>query len=171
MAQSLKQTKLQTKFNISTGVLIGSMLLGSLVAFVMMQKVSHLSTSVAEQRVPLLSGIRDLRAEVVRSTPSLNAYLLFGIDPSLAGRYKEERTKDWARVEDEVKHLEAMNAQFDLGADKSRIEAIVKETRTLGESEAKVEQMAIGQGSDAAGQAYDLLRVDVADHESKLNAL
>jgi methyl-accepting chemotaxis protein len=171
MAQGLKQTKLQTKFNISTGVLIGSMLLGSLVAFVMMQKVSHLSTSVAEQRVPLLSGIRDLRAEVVRSTSSLKAYLLFGIDPSLAGRYKEERTKDWSRVEEEIKHLEAMNAQFDLGADKSRIEAIVKETRTLGDSEAKVEQMAIGQGSDAAGQAYDLLRVEVADHESKLNAL
>lgn len=171
MAQSLNQTKLQTKLSISTAVLIGSMLLGSLVAFLMMQKVSRLSTSVAEQRVPLLSGIRDLRAEVLRSTSSLKSYLLFGIDPSLAGRYREERTKDWARVEEASKRLEELNSKFDLGADKARIEALVKETHTLGELESKVEQMAIGQGSDAAGQAYDLLRVDVADHESKLNTL
>lgn len=171
MAQSLNQTKLQTKFSISTGVLIACMLLGSLVAFFMMQRVSRLSTSVAEERVPLLSGIRDLRAEVDLSTSSLKSYLLFGIDPALAGRYKDERTKNWAHVEEEVKRLEQMNAKYDLGADKSRIEAIVKEARTLGESEAKVEQMAIGAGSDAAGQAYDLLRVDVADHELKLNNL
>lgn len=171
MAQSLNQTKLQTKFSISTGVLIASMLLSSLVAFVFMQRVSRLTTSVSEERVPLLSGIRDLRAEVDLSTSSLKSYLLFGIDPSLAGRYKDERTKNWARVEEEAKHLEEMNTKYDLGADKSRIEAIVQETRTLGASEAKVEQMAIGAGSDAAGQAYDLLRVDVADHESKLNNL
>jgi methyl-accepting chemotaxis protein len=171
MAQSLNQTKLQTKFSISTGVLIVSMLLGSLVAFFLMQRVSHLTTSVAEERVPLLSGIRDLRAEVDLSTSSLKSYLLFGIDPSLAGRYKDEREKNWAHVEEEASHLESMNAKYDLGADKAKIEAIVNETKSLGTSEAKVQTMAIGQGSDAAGQAFDLLRVDVAAHEAKLNAL
>ena len=171
MAQGLNQAKLQTKFNFSTAVLIACMLVGSLVAFFMMQRVSMLSTSVAEQRVPLLSSIRDLRAEVDLSTSSLKSYLLFGVDPSLAGRYKDERTKNWARVEDEIRNLEAMTRKYNLGADKAKIDAIAQETHALGESEAKVERMAIGAGSDAAGQAYDMLRVEVADHESKLNKL
>jgi len=171
MMQAQNQTKLRTKFNISTGVLIASMLLGSLVAFFMMQRVAQLSTSVAEQRVPLLSSIRDLRAEVDLSTSSLKSYLLFGIDASLAGRYREERAQNWARVEEEIKKLETMSQAHDLGADKAKIEAIAQETRTLGDAEAKVEKLAIGAGSDAAGQAYDMLRIQVADHESKLNAL
>ncbi len=165
------QSRLTNKLRISTGVLVVSMLAGSLIAYIRMREVSRHSSAVVTQLVPALNTVRDLRAHLNRSSSSLKSYLLFGVDPSLASRYKDEFARNWAETHTDTQALDALNRNFDLGADRARISSVLDETRKLETLENRVEQMAIGQGSDASGQAYDLLRSEVAEQESRVDAL
>lgn len=164
-------SKLTNKLRVSTGVLIISMLLGSLIAYVKMREVRQLSTNVVDQSVPLLNSVRDLRSDVNRTSSSLKSYLLFGVEPRMAARYHDERTSDWQAAHANMKTIEALAAKYDMGAVNGQLSAIAREAQAMEQAEERVEKMAVGQGSEAAGQAYDLLRVEIADHEAKLDGL
>ena len=82
----LTQSRLKTKLRVSTGALIAAMLVSSLIAYMKMRQVSQLSTSVVERCVPTVDAVRSLQTEIGRTTSALKSYLLFGIDPAMAGK-------------------------------------------------------------------------------------
>ena len=165
----LIHSRLTNKLRMSTGVLVVAMLASSCIAYVKMRQVSALSSSVVEKRVPTLDAVRALRRQIGGTTSSLKSYLLFGIDPALAGRYRDEWSKNWSEAHNSMQQVEELNGKLDLGEDRPRLSAILGECRSLEQSETAVEKMAIGQGGDASGQAFDKLRTEVADREAKLD--
>ena len=71
--------------------MIVAVTLGSICSYVKIRQAREISANVVNARVPLLDAIRNMRQNSFRSTSALKSYLLFGLDPEAAQRYKKER--------------------------------------------------------------------------------
>ena len=87
----------------------------------------------------------------------------------MAGRYREEWVTSWNDAHSSMQRIGILNAQLDIAGDRARLSTVLDAAKDLEQSEAVVQKMAIGQGGDASGQAFDKLRTDVADREAKLD--
>ncbi|TCK75400.1 methyl-accepting chemotaxis protein [Acidipila rosea] len=163
---SLAHWKLSNKLRLSTGVLVVAVLLGSLAAYVKMRQVSQLSESVAAARVPALTAVRDLRVAALASSSALKSYMLFGVDPTMASRYKQEFAASEAAGAEAIQHIESLRSQLDTLTGNAKIDLLLSEYRAFQQGQDRVEQMAVGQGSDATSKAFDLLQGEVADHDA-----
>jgi methyl-accepting chemotaxis protein len=160
------QLRLINKLRFSTGVLVVSILLGSMAAFLKMRQASQLAENVASEQIPALTAVRDLRVALLDSSNALKAYMLFGIDPSMASRYKTMLEKGRADASDAITRILARRQAIDAMAGSGQTDALLAEYRSFEQGQERVEAMAIGQGSDATSKAYDLLQGDVANHEA-----
>ena len=163
---SFTQSRLTNKLRLSTGVLVLSILLGSCAAYLKMRQASQLSESVAADQIPALSAVRDLRVALLDSSNALKAYMLFGIDPNMATRYRTMFEQSKAAANEAIAKIQAKRQIIDGMAGHDQVDAMLSEYRAFSEGEDRVATMAIGQGSDATSKAYDLLQGDVADHEN-----
>ena len=163
---SFTQSRLTNKLRLSTGVLVLSILLGSCAAYLKMRQASQLSESVATDQIPALSAVRDLRVALLDSSNALKAYMLFGIDPNMATRYRTMFEQSKAAANEAIAKIQAKRQIIDGMAGHDQVDAMLSEYRAFSEGEDRVATMAIGQGSDATSKAYDLLQGDVADHEN-----
>jgi methyl-accepting chemotaxis protein len=165
-AMTLTQSRLTNKLRLSTGVLLLSILLGSTAAYLKMRQASQLAENVTSQQIPALSAVRDLRAAILESSNALKAYMLFGIDPAMANRYKDLLEKSKAQAEDAVSRIAAQRDVIDSMTGTGQVDKLLNEYRAFEQGQQRVEAMAIGQGSDATSKAYDLLQGEVANHEA-----
>src|SRR5579885_674360 len=163
---SFTQSRLTNKLRLSTGILVLSILLGSFAAYLKMRQASHLSESVATDQIPALSAVRDLRIAMSDSSNALKAYMLFGIDPNMATRYRNMLEKSKAESRNAIAQIEARRQVIDTMAAHDQVDAMLSEYHAFAQGQERVEAMAIGQGSDATSKAYDLLQGEVADHEN-----
>lgn len=165
------QSRLTNKLRFSTGVLVLSILLGSTAAYLKMRQASRLAESVATEQIPALTAVRDLRVAVLDSSNALKAYMLFGIDPAMASRYKEVLEKSKADANDAVSRITAKRQIIDAMAGAGQVDSLLSEYHAFEQGQERVEAMAIGQGSDATSKAYDLLQGEVANHEAACRKL
>lgn len=163
---SFTQSRLTNKLRLSTGVLALSILLGSFAAYLKMRQASQLSESVASDQIPALSAVRDLRVALLDSSNALKAYMLFGVDPNMAARYRDMLEKSRTDSSQAISQIEARRQVIDNMAGAAQVEAMLNEYRAFEQGQQRVEAMAIGQGNDATSKAYDLLQGEVADHEA-----
>ena len=163
---SFTQSRLTNKLRLSTGILVLSILLGSFAAYLKMRQASQLSESVAADQIPALSAVRDLRIAMSDSSNALKSYMLFGVDPSMATRYREMLEKSKAQSNHAISQIQSRRQVIDEMAGHDQVDAMLNEYRAFAQGQERVEAMAIGQGSDATSKAYDLLQGEVADHES-----
>jgi len=163
---SFTQSRLTNKLRLSTGVLVLSILLGSSAAYFKMRQASQLSESVASDQIPALSAVRDLRVDLLDSSNALKAYMLFGVDQSMASRYREMLEKSKAAADQAISLIQAKRQVIDNMAGAAQVDAMLSEYHAFAAGQERVEAMAIGQGSDATSKAYDLLQGEVADHEN-----
>jgi methyl-accepting chemotaxis protein len=163
---SFTQSRLTNKLRLSTGVLVLSILLGSSAAYLKMRQASQLSGSVASEQIPALTAVRDLRVALLDSSNALKAYMLFGIDPSMAARYRDALEKSKAEASQAVAQIQSRRQVIDEVAGAGQVDSMLNEYHAFEQGQARVEAMAIGQGSDATSKAYDLLQGEVADHEA-----
>jgi methyl-accepting chemotaxis protein len=163
---SFTQSRLTNKLRLSTGVLTLSILLGSLAAYLKMCQASQLSESVAADQIPALSAVRDLRIAMADSSNALKSYMLFGVDPSMATRYRDMLEKSKSESNRAILQIQGRREVIDGMAGAAQVDAMLNEYRAFAEDQERVEAMAIGQGSDATSKAYDLLQGEVADHEN-----
>ncbi|HEX3438335.1 MAG TPA: methyl-accepting chemotaxis protein [Pseudacidobacterium sp.] len=163
---SFTQSRLTNKLRLSTGVLVLSILLGSSAAYLKMRQASQLSENVAADQIPALTAVRDLRVALLDSSNALKAYMLFGVDPSMASRYKDALEKSKAEANQAVAQIQARRQVIDAMAGTAQVDAMLNEYHAFEQGQTRVEAMAIGQGSDATSKAYDLLQGEVADHEA-----
>jgi methyl-accepting chemotaxis protein len=160
------QSRLTNKLRLSTGVLVLSILLGSSAAYLKMRQASQLSETVATEQIPALTAVRDLRSMLLDSSNSLKAYMLFGVDPNMAVRYRSTLEKSKAEGQQTLASLQAKRGILDAVAGHATVDNLINEYQAFAQGQDRVESMAIGQGSEATGKAYDLLQGDVADHEA-----
>src|SRR5579883_1749705 len=107
------QLRLINKLRFSTGVLVVSILLGSMAAFLKMRQASQLAENVASEQIPALTAVRDLRVALLDSSNALKAYMLFSIDPSMASRYKTMLEKGRADASDAITRILARRQAID----------------------------------------------------------
>jgi methyl-accepting chemotaxis protein len=163
--------RLAHKLRLATTVLLVLVLLGSLAAYLKMRQASRISEDVASRQMPSLMMMRDLRLHAVESSTALKSYLLFGIDPAMATRYRGQFESAQAEGDKLVRQIDAQKGAFAGLVDASRLDAILNEYRTFANEEQQVEQMAVGQGSEATGKAFDLLQGSVSQHYDRLSTL
>ncbi len=143
-----------------------SILLGSFAAYLKMRQASHLSESVATDQIPALSAVRDLRIAMVDSSNALKSYMLFGVDPNMASRYRDMLEKSRSESTQAISQIQTRRQVIDGMAGAAQVDTMLSEYRAFAQGQERVEAMAIGQGSDATSKAYDLLQGEVADHEN-----
>src|ERR1700743_1291129 len=107
------QSRLTNKLRLSTGVLVLSILLGSSAAYLKMRQASQLSETVASEQIPALTAVRDLRSMLLDSSNALKAYMLFGVDPNMATRYKSTLEKSKAEGQQTLALLQAKRGTLD----------------------------------------------------------
>ncbi|QNI34377.1 methyl-accepting chemotaxis protein [Alloacidobacterium dinghuense] len=163
---SFTHSRLTNKLRLSTGVLVLSILLGSCAAYLKMRQASQLSESVAADQIPALTAVRDLRVALLDSSNALKAYMLFGMDPNMATRYRTTFEQSKAAANDAISRIQAKGQVIDAMAGAAQVDAMLSEYHAFAEGEDRVVAMAIGQGSDATSKAYDMLQGEVADHEN-----
>ncbi|HVW78615.1 MAG TPA: methyl-accepting chemotaxis protein [Alloacidobacterium sp.] len=162
---SFTQSRLTNKLRLSTGVLVLSILLGSSAAYLKMRQASELSASVASEQIPALTSVRNLRVAVLDSSNALKAYMLFGIDPNMASRYRAVLDKSKTESAQAVTEIQNNRHVLDSLAGSAQVDTMLNEYRAFEQGQERVAVMAIGQGSDATSKAYDLLQGEVSDHE------
>ena len=163
--------RLAQKLRLATAVMLVLVLLGSLAAYLKMRQASRISEDVANRQMPSLMLMRDLRIYAVESSTALKSYLLFGIDPAMASRYRDQFESALSQGDKALKQVEAQRASFAGLVDLEKLDAVLSEYRAYEEQERQVEQMAVGQGSEASGKAFDLLQVGVAQHYDRLSTI
>jgi methyl-accepting chemotaxis protein len=99
------------------------------------------------------------------SSNALKAYMLFGVDPSMASRYRDMLEKSKAEADQAISQIQAKRQVIDGMAGATQVDAMLNEYHAFSQEQERVAAMAIGQGSDATSKAYDLLQGEVADHE------
>jgi methyl-accepting chemotaxis protein len=92
--------------------------------------------------------------------------MLFGVDPGMAIRYREMVDRSKAEANVAVAQIQAKRQAVDNMAGTAQVDTMLNEYQAFEQGQARVEAMAIGQGSDATSKAYDLLQGEVADHEA-----
>jgi methyl-accepting chemotaxis protein len=100
------------------------------------------------------------------SSNALKAYMLFGVDPNMAVRYKSVLEKSKADGQQTLALVQAKRNILDNIAGHAAVDTLISEYQAFAQGQDRVEAMAIGQGSEATGKAYDLLQGEVADHEA-----
>jgi methyl-accepting chemotaxis protein len=161
---------LAQKLRLSAAVMLILVLLGSLSAYFKMRQASEISTDVASRQIPALMLMRDLRLHAIESSNALKSYLLFGVDPTMASRYRQQLDNELAQGESVAKSVESQRNDFAGLVELSDLDEVLSKYRDYADQERQVEQMAIGQGSEATGKAFDLLQNQVAKQYDNLNA-
>jgi methyl-accepting chemotaxis protein len=160
--------QLQSKMFLMTGGIVATIVLSAGIAHRYIDEANTLSNMVTENRIPVTMSSRDLGTEVSRSIHALESYMLFGIDPSTAAKFRAERQADFAKAETSLSNIEHDSATFNLGPDAGRINELRSELSSLKALEEKVEQLNELKTSEGTAQAYDALQKQALPLESSL---
>lgn len=162
--------RLANRLRLSTFVLLAFVLLGSLAAYFKMRQVSNLSSEMAAQRIPALSAVRDLRVSELGASTSLKSYVLFGSDPAMAERYSTEITAYRNTAERMLQSIAHLRPTYDTIVGEQKMSSLLDQYQQLEQSQKQVQSLAVGQGNDATGKAFDLLQGQVAKQSADFMA-
>ncbi|MBT9332870.1 methyl-accepting chemotaxis protein [Paracidobacterium acidisoli] len=163
--------RLAHKLRISTAVLMLFVLMGSLAAYWKIRQASELSVDLSTRQLPAMLAMRDLRLHAVESSTALKSYLLFGVDPAMAARYRGQFDRAQQEGLTSVQAIESARSSLARNVDMTRLDAMLSEYHIYEEKQKTVAQMAFGQGSDSTGKAFDLLQGETAQHYDRLSSL
>ncbi len=162
--------KLESKLGLSTGVLVAAMFLSAYTAHIRIAEANHLSDVIITNRLPLITGSRDVRSHFTDTIRALESYMLFGIDPASSAAYRKARADQFEQAEGSIAKLRADSAHFDLGADAARLTALESGLASLKPLEEKVETLNETKTSQGTAQAYDTLQNQILPLEKTLFA-
>jgi len=150
------------------GVLILLMFISASVAYVKMHHATELESEIQEVRYPATTSIAVIDSGVSAASAALRGYVLFGIDPNDAAKFRNERAQAWSAAQTSLEQLQGVSSRFTSAEEKdslSRISSGVADYRAIQD---QIEKKAVGQGNDDMAQAYDLLKGRAAQSQSDL---
>ena len=162
--------KLESKLGLSTGLLATAMFLSAFTAHVRIAEANRVSDVIITDRLPLITGSRDVRSHFTETIRALESYMLFGIDPVSSAAYRRSRAEQFEQAERSIEKLQEESAHFDLGADAARLAALESGLDSLKPLEEQVETLNETRTSQGTAQAYDLLQNKILPLEKTLFA-
>jgi methyl-accepting chemotaxis protein len=162
--------KLESKLGISTCVLILAMFISAITAHLRIEEADRLSASVTEGRGPVISLTRDVRFSSMISVRTLESYMLFGIDPESAARFRKERREQLDACDADIATLLDPARHFNLGPDDARIREFQSGLTQLRRLENETERLNELRTPEGASQAYDLVNNQIRPMDTSLLA-
>jgi methyl-accepting chemotaxis protein len=150
------------------GLLIALMLFSATFAYTKMVKGSGLQERIREYRYPATVDGARIQAEIGEAAGALRAYVLFGSDPKDAEHFKSARAEAWHSADAATSDLTKITQAFGAPAESEEASSIASMLHGHQQLQDKIEQLAMGQGNDAMGRAYDMLKTDESAQQGEL---
>jgi len=166
--------KIQSRFTIGRklaagfGALIVLMLISASFAYLKMVDATRLQEGIRTLRYPATIDGARIQAGIGDAAGALRGYVLFGSDPNDAARFKTTRAEAWQTLDAALADLTRVSQGFGDSSEASQASSIAAKVGTYHELQNKIERLAVGQGNEAMGQAYDLLKTEATTQQSEL---
>lgn len=144
--------KLETKLNVSTGILVFAMFFSAATAHWRLSQVMRLSTEIGSQRAPLVGRLQVLREDVTDTVLALETSMIQGGSDSGHVTSHADRVNARQRVEEDMATLQRLDRDLDLGAEESKLSEISLQFQELVQLENDTET-SVDRGGDAAVKA------------------
>jgi len=150
------------------GLLIALMLFSATFAYTKMVKATGLQERIRDFRYPATVDAAKIQAAIGEAGGALRAYVLFGSDPKDAEHFKSTRAEAWRAAASATENLSKVTHDFGVAAESEQVASIGSMLRNHQQLQDKIEQLAMGQGNDAMGHAYDMLKTDESSQHAEL---
>jgi len=168
MIESGSRFTIARKLAAGFGVLIALMLFSAAFAYTKMVKGAGLQDRIREFRYPATVDAARIQTEIGDAAGALRAFVLFGSDPKDAEHFKSARSEAWHSADAATGDLMKITKTFGAPAESEEASSIASMLHAHQQLQDKIEQLAIGQGNDAMGRAYDMLKTDESAQQSEL---
>jgi methyl-accepting chemotaxis protein len=150
------------------GLMMALMLFSASFAYTKMVKASGLQETIRQFRYPATVDAARIQEAIGEAGGTLRAFVLFGSDPKDAERFKSSRAESWRTADAATADLTKVTHDFGATAESEEVASISSLLRSHKELQDKIEQLAMGQGNEAMGRAYDMLKVDESKQQGEL---
>ena len=159
---------IRQKLTIGFGVLIALMLSSAGLAYLSMGKAAALQGEIQKLSYPAaIDGIK-IQAAIADEASALRAYVLFGSSPSDAAQFKANRAQAWQAADAAMADLVQISGSFRSLSEAQEVSSITAMLANYHQLENKIEELAIGQGNEATGHAYDMLKTEATAGQREL---
>ena len=156
--------KLATGF----GVMMALMLFSATFAYTRMVKATGIQDRIRDFRYPATVDAAKIQSAICEASGALRAYILFGSDPKDAEHFKSIRADAWRAAASATTDLTKITHDFGIATESEEVSSIDSMLRNHQQLQDKIEQLAMGQGNDAMGRAYDMLKTDESSQQGEL---
>jgi methyl-accepting chemotaxis protein len=152
------------------GVLIALMLFSSAVAYTKMSKATTIQDRIREFRYPATVDAAKIQAAIGDAGGALRAFVLFGSDPKDAEHFKSMRAEAWRTAGAASEDLTKITQSFGAQSEAEETTSIASKLNAHRQLQDTIEHLALGQGNEAMGRAYDMLKTDESAQQLELKA-
>ena len=149
-------------------VLMLLMLFSSSFAYTKMVKATELQEKIRKVRYPATVDAARIQAAIGDGAGALRAYVLFGSDPKDAAHFKAARAEAWRSADATTADLTQVTSAFGGAAETEEVSSIASLLETHHRLQDEIERLAMGQGNDATGRAYDMLKTEASAQQVAL---
>jgi methyl-accepting chemotaxis protein len=150
------------------GVLMILMLFSATFAYTKMVKATGLQEKIRNIRYPATVDAARIQAAIGDGGGALRAYVLFGSDPKDAAHFKAARAEAWQAADAATTDLTRVTGDFGAAAESGEVSSITSMLKAYHELQNNIEQLALGQGNEAMGRAYDMLKTEATAQQGEL---
>ncbi len=150
------------------GVLMVLMLFSATFAYTKMVKATGLQEKIRNIRYPATVDAARIQAAIGDGGGALRAFVLFGSDPKDAAHFKAARAEAWQAADVATTDLTQVTKNFGAAAESEEVSSIASMLGVYHQLQNNIEQLAMGQGNEAMGRAYDMLKTEAAAQQGEL---
>ncbi len=158
---------IRTKLLVGFGILIAMTLVNTAIANYRLHAAAVSQEQIKSIRYPASINAALARSSISSTATELRNYVLFGSDPGEAQRSKHNRTENWKTADAALAELQSISHSFP-SAEKENVAAIASQAAEYRALQDKIEDLAMGHGNEAMGQAFDLLKSDATVRQRAL---
>jgi methyl-accepting chemotaxis protein len=159
---------IRTKLIAGFGLLICLMVVSATVAYIKMHQATQLESELQAIRYPVTTAAAAIESRISDASGALRGYVLFGIDPTDAAKFKKERVQAWSSARPAIDQLQTLASKFNNAEEEQAVARIVAGLAEYRSVQDQIEELAIGHGNDDMARAYDLLKGKAAQSQSDL---
>jgi len=159
------------KLALGFGALVALMVVSAGFAYMKLASVVELEEGIRKVRYPAAADAAAIQASIGAAAAALQGYVLFGSDPSDASHFRAARAEAWRGCDAALADLIQVSRASREEQDADQVSSIAALLGTYHELQNQIEHLAIGQGNDAMGRAYELLKTDATGQQTQLMSM
>jgi methyl-accepting chemotaxis protein len=168
MSREKMRFTIRRKLAAGFSVLIVLMLFSATFAYTKMLRATELQEKIRNIRYPATVDAARIQAAIGDGGGALRAYVLFGSDAKDAAHFKAARADAWLAADAATSDLTQVTKDFGAATESEEVSSIAAVLKVHHQLQNNIEQLAMGQGNDAMGRAYDMLKTEAAAQQGEL---